>query len=747
MSNEVKDAITLDCAFNSVNEVFKDNVEIAKSILSDSLFEQYCKNTLFLARIGQGDKPSIAVLETMHFVGQYYGDGSIDKIIKYGYDIVSKSPNKKCLSAFIYSFKSLMEHTKKEQLDDYLELIQYLLKQTTISIHGIHDTHPSPSFEPFLANINTLVEQLDFDGIRVWIDYGLRYFKHHPQKQEEYFTLTTADSRAVLQRQRKGLLFEDVEISIDYFQEALFSTRFTYAPYSPDFEKLQHFHPYLEDDIIRLPDIYQDSENTKAYDRYIALVSHLMAHHKYSTKIIADNFSPQQRMFAEVFEDARVEYLLLQEYPGLKKIWKSLIPIVDENDCDDINQSCLRHRAIMLSRALIDDNHPYKNKHILEFVAKFKELMQKENTTKDSANLGLYFLTKTRLKSDALPKMYFDNTEISYRDDNRCMWVFIEEDDEGEEIYSKTREQSEDEGEELKLIPHFYDEYDYLNESYKLDWVSVYESLHPSGDSTKIDRLLEKNSSLAKQLKKIFDLLKPQNKKRVRFQEDGSELDLDIAIKSVIDIKNAIEPETRINISYEHDNRSVSVLLLLDLSQSLNDRVENTNSTILELSQEAVSLLAWAIEQLGDNFAIAGFNSNTRDKVMYYHIKGYNESFDDSVKARLSAIKAEFSTRMGAAIRHGSHYLSRQKSDKKIMLILTDGEPADIDISDEQVLIVDTHKAVAEASQKGIYPYCISLDKKADEYISDIFASHYSIIDKIELLPKKLPQLFLSLTK
>ncbi|MBT6966806.1 MAG: nitric oxide reductase activation protein NorD, partial [Candidatus Thioglobus sp.] len=250
-----------------------------------------------------------------------------------------------------------------------------------------------------------------------------------------------------------------------------------------------------------------------------------------------------------------------------------------------------------------------------------------------------------------------------------------------------------------------------------------------------------------KQLKKVLDLLKPQNKKRVRYQEEGAELDLDIALRSVIDIKNGSQPDTRINIDFEHDSRSVSVLLLLDLSQSLNEVVGSSGRTILELSQEAVSLLAWAVEQLGDNFAIAGFNSDTRQKVMYYHIKGYSESWDDTVKSRLADLKAEFSTRMGAAIRHGAHYLDLQQSDKKLMLILTDGEPADIDIHDPKALIQDTHKAVQEVQQKGMYPYCISLDKRADEYIADIFGSHYSVIDRIESLPKELPQLFLSLTK
>ncbi|MDH5571678.1 MAG: hypothetical protein OEY89_07935, partial [Gammaproteobacteria bacterium] len=88
-----------------------------------------------------------------------------------------------------------------------------------------------------------------------------------------------------------------------------------------------------------------------------------------------------------------------------------------------------------------------------------------------------------------------------------------------------------------------------------------------------------------------------------------------------------------------------------------------------------------------------------------------------------------------------------QKADKKLLLILTDGEPADIDVSDDKLLIEDTHKAVDELSTKGIYTHCISLDKKADDYIQDIFGvGGYTVIDNVEKLPEKLPLLFTALT-
>jgi nitric oxide reductase activation protein len=160
-----------------------------------------------------------------------------------------------------------------------------------------------------------------------------------------------------------------------------------------------------------------------------------------------------------------------------------------------------------------------------------------------------------------------------------------------------------------------------------------------------------------------------------------------------------------------------------------------------------VSLLAWSIEQLGDPFAIAGFHSNTRHDVRYLHIKGFSEHWGDEVKGRLAAMQAGYSTRMGAAMRHAAHTLSAQKADKKLLLVLTDGQPSDVDAHDERLLIEDARQSVKELNQQGIYTYCINLDANADAYVSNIFGHQYSIIDQIDQLPEKLPKLFMALTR
>jgi hypothetical protein len=519
------------------------------------------------------------------------------------------------------------------------------------------------------------------------------------------------------------------------------------VPYSLAFDEIRKPVPYINEQGLHLPDVYDDLPNgIRGIDRYRALLAHLSAHRRWTTQIIADNLSPFQRMAVEVFEDARVEYLAMQEFPGLRSLWCKLHPIPKENLDQNEGVSYIRHRLAMLSRAILDPKHNYQNPVILKYVRHFNELMAKGATrTTDIQILGVKFITETKVANDSAAKIYFEDTEIDYRDDNRMMWLFIEEGD--EEVYEERPRPPAESDEEFKVPPRMYPEWDYNAEHYRPDWVSLYEHLQPKGKPAKIDQLLAKHSALAKRLKKIIELLKPQNKVRIRYQEEGAELDLDVAVRSLIDFKSGAQPDTRINMSYRNDGRSVAVSLLLDLSASLADVPEGCTQSKLELSQEAVSLLAWAVDQMGDPLAIGGFHSDTRHNVRFWHFKGYNEPWGDDVKGRLASMEANYSTRMGAAIRHAGHYLSHQQADKKLLLVLTDGEPADIDTSDARLLTEDARIAVRELKQQNIYTYCINLDPKADEYAADIFGRQYAVIDNIARLPERLPQLFMSLVK
>ncbi len=737
----------LKCSFAQIEECFDDYIKDALRNLSNDGVENYLSGASLICMIGRGWEPVMIYLEEMPGMAHRLGEPILAVVSKRVWDM-SRTPNGKAIPPFM---QCLPEASRRlgsmEQMQHFLDILTAMMEQTTTSVHGIHKTHSSQGFPELLKQTPYLLNQLSLKGLKNWVDYGVRNYRNHPQRQTDYFALRTADSKAMLQRERHGTLFMDHERALDIYLRALWQDSSHFVPYSSGLGELKKPMPYYDRLGIRLPDVYDDYKGVSGLDRYRLTIAHIAAHRKWTTPIIADNFSPFQRLAIEHLEDSRVEYLMLQQYPGLRSQLLALHPAPVEGDCDPEKESCIRHRLAMLSRAILDTNHGYNNQNILDFRDRFITAVKNEGgSTKAMADIAISFVARTRLQSDQSAHIRFENTEVDYRDDNRHMWMFIEEGDE-EEAFEDQRDVKIEEQESDGLPPRHYPEWDYNTSTFKPDWVSLYESIHPSADAADIDQILDHHQSLGKLLKQLLDRLKPQHYVRVRYQEEGSELDLDVAIRSLIDYKCGAIPDPRINMSHKHDGRDIAVMLLLDLSASLNDIPDGSKQSILQLSQEAVSLLAWTIEQLGDKFAIAGFHSDTRHNVRYYHLKGYSEHFDDTVKARLAAMNAGLSTRMGAAIRHASHYLEAQKADKKLLLILTDGEPSDIDVEDDEYLIRDTKKAVDEISSKGMHSYCITLDKKADDYIQDVFGHQYTVIDHVDRLPEKLPQLFMSLTK
>ncbi|MDA8129484.1 MAG: VWA domain-containing protein [Betaproteobacteria bacterium] len=746
----------LDTRFAQVEAVFDDLVAEALAVLTPEGFAAYLEAGRVIGKLGRGVEPMLAFMEEWPSAAKAVGESALPSVMAL-IQRMQKSPNGRAIAPFLQTVASVAKRLQSQELlQDYLDVTLDFMERTTGSIHGHHTTFPSPGLPEFLAQAPALLHQLSLAGLKNWVEYGIRNYRTHPERQKDYFGLQSADARAVLQRERHGTLLADVERKLDLYLRGLWRDHDHLVPYSTAFDEIRKPVPYYDKLGIRVPDVYDDlvvaadtggePVRIRGLDRYRAVLAHIVGHRRWSEAQIADNWSPFQRMAVEFFEDCRIETLLIREYPGLGPLFLALHPKPSADACDPETTSCLRHRLAMLSRALLDPGHGYVDADLLDAVQRFHAVMaQGESSTQEMASLALSYVARTRRASDQFAKIHFADTVVDYRDDNRQLWKFIEEGDE-EEAFDAQRKIEP--GEEIRgLPPRHYPEWDYGSQTYRPDWVSVYEALHPAGNAADIDRLLAKHGALAKQLKKLLDLLKPQDKVRIRYQEEGSELDLDVAIRSLIDFKSGATPDPRINMSHRTSGRDIAVMLLLDLSESLNEKAPGSGQTILELSQEAVSLLAWAIEKLGDPFAIAGFHSNTRHDVRYLHVKGYGEHWNDEVKARLAAMEAGYSTRMGAAMRHAGHYLAARRADKKLMLVLTDGRPSDVDAHDERLLVEDARQAVKELEQDDIFTYCISLDARADEYVGDIFGRQYTVVDRVERLPEKLPALFMALTK
>lgn len=748
----------LDCGFAAVADVFSACYSEAIRQLDRLQLAAYIQSARKIGKLGRGAEPLLMFLEEWPAIVMA-APGDHQKLLSHVMDSIDrmqKSPNSRAISGFLQTLAPVARKLRAaKQIESYIVIGLDLMHRTSGSIHGRQTTFPSAGLPGFFEQAPRLVGLLATEGLRRWVDFGIVSHLNHPERQESYFKLESPDSLAVLQRERHGTLFVDIERRLDLYLRALWQAPDQMVPYSTmgSTSVAAMMAPYYDDLGFRIPDVYDDlsgsSMTVSAQDRYRAVLAHMVGHRRWSVPQIADNWSPFQRMAVEIFEDSRIDRLLVREYPGLHRIFLAIHPQPLEEACDSQTMSCLRHRLTLFSRACLDPDHGYRDPVLQEFVRQFNELHAQESvSTREVAKLALDYVAITRRQSDQYASVYFDDTVVSYRDDNRHLWKFIENSDD-EDFFDDANNQSSQEADIQGLPPRHYPEWDYATHSYRPDWASVYEALHPSGDSTAIDRLLEKHAALSKRLKRLLELLKPQDRVRIRYQEEGSELDLDIALRSLIDYRSGVTPDPRINMNHRTSGRDISVLLLVDQSESLNQYVAagTGSQTILELSQEAVALLAWVMDGLGDPLCIAGFNSNTRHEIRYQHIKGFSERWDDTVKARVGGMSASYSTRMGAALRHAGHYLNARPADKKILLVLTDGEPADIDVDDATYLRADSRKAVEELSAQGIASFCLTLDPKADHYVSEIFGNRWRVLDRIDRLPEQLPLLYLSLTK
>ncbi len=230
----------------------------------------------------------------------------------------------------------------QELFKQYIELVRDMMDRTTGSVHGHHTTFASPGLPEMLKQAPNILKIVPLGGFKNWIDYGIRYYNDHPERQIEYFSLESADAKAVLQRERHGTLFIDNERKLDLYLRGLWADPEQLVPYSQVFDSLTKPMPYYDKDGIRLPDVFDDLGDIRGIDRYRATLAHMAAHRRWSTKMVVDNWSPFQRLGVEVFEDCRVDYLAMQRYPGLKKLFLALHPVPDEGLLKSAEASTIR---------------------------------------------------------------------------------------------------------------------------------------------------------------------------------------------------------------------------------------------------------------------------------------------------------------------------------------------------------------------------------------------------------------------
>ncbi|OWW20469.1 nitric oxide reductase activation protein NorD [Noviherbaspirillum denitrificans] len=250
----------------------------------------------------------------------------------------------------------------------------------------------------------------------------------------------------------------------------------------------------------------------------------------------------------------------------------------------------------------------------------------------------------------------------------------------------------------------------------------------------------------ARHLRSQFQALVSQ-RARLRAQASGSDLDLDACVRFAAEKASGMPTaEPGLYIDSRKQQRDLSCLLLADLSLS-TDAWINNDARVIDVIRDSMMLFGEALGATGDRFALYGFSSVRRENVRCHLLKGFDERYGSEVRGRLAAMKPGFYTRMGAAIRHSAAILSKQKSSRKLLLILTDGKPNDLDKYEGRYGIEDTRVAVQEARRMGLTPFCVTIDDKAGEYLPHLFgANGYVVVRDAQTLPKVLPGLYVQLT-
>jgi nitric oxide reductase NorD protein len=286
---------------------------------------------------------------------------------------------------------------------------------------------------------------------------------------------------------------------------------------------------------------------------------------------------------------------------------------------------------------------------------------------------------------------------------------------------------------------HVLDEWDFRRQGYRKRWALLRELDAPDGDLDFAVKTLRLHRGMIQQIKRHFERIRMEQT-LLRRQPEGDQLDVDALVEAFSDRRAGLHSSERVFARLARDKRDIATAFLIDLSGS-------TSGWINEMEREALLILSEAMEVLRDRFAIYGFSGRTRKRCEVLRVKGFDECYGEVVKRRISNLRPREYTRLGPPIRHLTKLLSGVEARTRLLITLSDGKPDDWDGYNGDYGIEDTRRALLEAKNLGIHPFCITIDKAEHSYISHMYgAVNYTFIDNISKLPTKIPEIYRKLT-
>ena len=288
----------------------------------------------------------------------------------------------------------------------------------------------------------------------------------------------------------------------------------------------------------------------------------------------------------------------------------------------------------------------------------------------------------------------------------------------------------------------FLDEWDYKKNAYLENYVKIKPIITTNIKAISIPKRLTK---IVKRVQNELDLMELDRIKKTNLAY-GDEVNID----SWIDYQGHQNKEghnQKFFETFEKKTRDMSTLILADISLSTEAGI-TSEIRVIDMVKDGLMVFSEALERLQDRFAIYAFSSLKNTNVRFHIIKNFKEKYSNLILGRIDAIKPGYYTRLGAAIRESTKILNNQKSANKLLLIISDGKPNDVDRYDGRYGIEDTKKAIQEARKKGITPFCVTIDLEAKDYLTHLFGKNgFVVIRDTKKLPKVLPEIYMNLTK
>ena len=252
----------------------------------------------------------------------------------------------------------------------------------------------------------------------------------------------------------------------------------------------------------------------------------------------------------------------------------------------------------------------------------------------------------------------------------------------------------------------------------------------------------------ARRLRSQFSALAPA-RRWLKAQPDGIELDMDAWVRMQADHLAGVNSgdDNRIYQAQVQQERDLACLVLADLSLS-TDAHANDHQKVVDVIRDSLLLFAEALSETGDRFSLCGFSSLKRGHVRFHELKAFERPYDNIARGRVQAIKPGYYTRLGSAIRHSTTLLARQPNQQRLLLILSDGKPHDLDLYEGRYGIEDTRKSIQEAREQGVRPFCVTIDRDGASYLPHMFgAQGFTLLRRADELSQRLPMLYAQLTR